>query len=74
MASLIIDTGVESHPQIAVDTADFQNGLITFRWLGGPYGGDCAEPFVISMAEHGELTLNQMVEHIAAYLIGKLNG
>jgi len=74
MASLIINTGVESHPQIAVDTADFKNGLITFRWIGGPYGGDCAEPFVISLADHGELTLNQMVTQIAAYLIGKLNG
>jgi hypothetical protein len=73
MASLIIDTGVESHPQISVDTADFRNGLITFRWVGGPYTGDCAEPFLISLADHGELTLNQMVTAISAALVAKLN-
>jgi hypothetical protein len=73
MASLIIDTGVETHPQISVDTADFRNGLITFRWVGGPYTGDCAEPFVISLADHGELTLNQMVTAISAALVAKLN-
>jgi hypothetical protein len=73
MASLIIDTGVETHPQISVDTADFRNGLITFRWVGGPYTGDCAEPFLISLADHGELTLNQMVTAISAALVAKLN-
>jgi hypothetical protein len=73
MASLIIDTGVESHPQISVDTADFRNGLITFRWVGGPYTGDCAEPFLISLADHGELTLNQMVTAISAALVANLN-
>ena len=73
MASLIIDTGVQSHPQIAVDTADFQNGLITFRWIGGPYGGDCAEPFLISLADHGELTINEVVSQIGAYLLSKLS-
>ena len=74
MASLIINTGVESHPQIAVDTADFRNGLITFRWIGGPYSGDCAEPFPISLADHGGMTLNQMVTAVSAALIANLNG
>ena len=73
MASLIIDTGVATHPQISVDTADFRNGLITFRWIGGPYTGDCAEPFLISLDDHGDLTLNQMVSAISAALIAKLN-
>ena len=72
MASLIINTGVESHPQISVDTADFRNGLITFRWIGGPYAGDCAEPFPISLTDHGELTINQMVAGIAQAMIATL--
>jgi hypothetical protein len=72
MASLIIDTGVETHPQISVDTADFRNGLITFRWIGGPYSGDCAEPFLISLADHGELTINEVVTQIGVYLLSRL--
>jgi hypothetical protein len=74
MASLIINTGIETHPQISVDTVDFRNGLITFRWVGGPYTGDCAEPFLISLADHGELTLNQMVTAISAAMIANING
>lgn len=73
MASLILDTGVETHPQIAVDAADFKNDLINFRWIGGPYSGDCAEPFLISIAEHGELTINQVIAGIAQAMIATLN-
>lgn len=74
MASLIIPTGAETHPEIAVDSADFAGGQIIFRWIGGPYAGDCAEPFPISLAEHGELTLNQMVAAITAHMVSKLPG
>jgi len=73
MASLIINTGVETHPQIAIDAVDFKNGQISFRWIGGPYSGDCAMPFSISLAEHGELTINQMTTAISAALIASLN-
>jgi len=72
MASLIINTGSETHSQISVDAADFKNGQIIFRWVGGPYSGDCAEPFVISLADHGEMTINQVVSAIAASLIASL--
>jgi len=72
MASLIINTSSETHPQISVDAADFKNGQIIFRWIGGPYSGDCAEPFVISLTEHGEMTINQVVSAIAASLIASL--
>lgn len=72
MASLVIDTGVDTHPQISVDGVDFKNGLVNFRWVGAPYSGDCAEPFVISLADHGNLTLNQMVSVISAEMTALL--
>jgi hypothetical protein len=72
MASLIIPTGVESHPQISLDQIDLKGGNIVFHWVNGPYGGDCAEPFVLTLAEHGELTINQVAQSIASAMVAKL--
>ena len=72
MASLVIDTGIESHPQISVDQVDLKGGRITFRWIGGPYAGDCSEEFPITLEDHGDLTLNQMVQAISADMVSKL--
>ncbi len=74
MASLVIDTGVESHPQISIDNLDLKGGMITFRWLGGPHQGDCAEQFALTLAEHGEMTVSQIVTAISAQMVAKLPG
>ena len=72
MASLVIDTGVESHPQISIDALDLKSGLIIFHWVGGPHGGDCAEQFELTLEDHGEMTVNEMVEAITTAMIAKL--
>jgi hypothetical protein len=72
MASLVIDTGVATHPQISIDTLDLRNGVIGFRWVGGVYTGDCAEPFVLSIAEHGDKTVAEVVASITAEMVSKL--
>jgi len=72
MASLVIDTGVATHPQISVDQLDLKNGRINFRWIGGVYAGDCSEVFPISLAEHGEMTVNEVVAAVTAYMISTL--
>lgn len=72
MASLIINTGVPSHPQISIDEIDLQNGRLVFHWIGGPHSGACAEDFPISFEDHGALTINQVAAAIAAAMIAKL--
>lgn len=72
MSSLVIDTGVESHPQISIDSMNFQGESITFRWIGGPYAGDCSEPFTLSLAEHGDMTVQEVVDAITAEMLSKL--
>lgn len=72
MASLVIDTGVETHPQISIDSMDFAKGHIGFHWIGSQYAGDCSEEFTLTLADHGELTVNQVVDAITAQMIGTL--
>lgn len=72
MASLVIDTGVESHPQISIDTIDLAREQIGFKFLGGPYGGDCMEPFTITLEDHGDMTMNELAAAIAADMVAKL--
>jgi hypothetical protein len=74
MASLKFATGVESHPEIEVTGVDFAKEMVHFRWVGGVYAGDCSQEFVISTAEHGELTLNQIIQALSAQMIATLTG
>lgn len=73
MASLVIDTGVESHPKISIDALDLKSGRIGFHWIGGPYPGDCADEFVLSVAEHGSMTVSEMITEITAAMVAKLS-
>jgi hypothetical protein len=73
MASLIVNTGVESHPQISIDAIDMKGEQITFRWIDGVYNGDCSEPFTITLADHGEMTLNAVAAAVAAHMVGLLS-
>lgn len=72
MASLTFQTGVESHPEIAIDSIDLQRELINFRWIGGPHGGECAEVFTITLTDHGAMTINDMVAAISAEMVSRL--
>ena len=72
MASLIVNTGSETHPQISIDQIDLAREQITFHWINGPYAGDCSEPFTISLAEHGTMTLNAVAQAVSAHMIGLL--
>jgi len=72
MASLVIDTGVETHPQISIDALDLKNGRIGFHWIGGPYSGDCSEEFVLSVAEHGDMTVSEVIAEITTNMVAKL--
>jgi hypothetical protein len=73
MASLIVNTGVESHPQISIDAIDMKSEQITFRWLNSAYSGDCSEPFTITLADHGTMTLNAVAAAVAAHMVGLLS-
>jgi hypothetical protein len=45
MTGLIVDLNSDTHPQAEVTGADFVNNLLHFRWVGGPYSGDCSIDF-----------------------------
>jgi len=50
---MIIETGIESHPQVEVTGIylDLVNGKVDFRWgAGAPYTGDCS----VSLAVNAE--------------------
>ena len=72
MAALVFETGVATHPQISIKSLDLENGTVVFNWLGGPYGGDCAESFEISVSEHGEMTVSDVIALIVAQMIAGL--
>lgn len=72
MASLVFATGVPSHPQISIDQLDLENGRIVYRWLGGPYAGACADEFVLSIEDHGDKTVAEVVQEIIGAMIAKL--
>ncbi|OFE11368.1 hypothetical protein PHACT_12485 [Pseudohongiella acticola] len=38
----IIDLESETHPQAEITDIDFMVNLINFKWIDGPYPGDCA--------------------------------
>ena len=72
MASLVIATGVETHPEISIDGMDFRNGLVNFRWSSGPYTGDCSEVFVLSVEDHGAMTVSDVIAAISAEMLSKI--
>lgn len=72
MASLIIETGSNTHPTISIDAIDLASEAVTFHWIGGPYAGDCSEPFTVSLADHGTMTLNELAQAVAAHMISLL--
>ena len=74
MASYVFETGVPSHPKISIDNLDLQNGAVDFKWLDSVHTGDCREYFNINLADHGDLTVNQMVGMFADAMIAKLQG
>ena len=45
---LIVDTGSATHPQAEITGQDMDNDLLQFRWINGPYSGDCAINFVFT--------------------------
>jgi hypothetical protein len=53
---------------------DFEKSLVNFRWIGGAYTGDCSETFVLSVAEHGEMTLAQIIQALSQQMIALLAG
>lgn len=46
---LIVDLGSVTHPRAEVQGADLSNSMLPFRWIGGPYNGDCAIPFTFTL-------------------------
>lgn len=72
MASLVLDTGIPSHPQISIDSMDFARGQICFHWIEGPYSGDCVDQFALTLADHGEMTVNEVVAAISAQMISQI--
>jgi len=73
MAALKIQTNVASHPEIEITGMDFEQSLVNFRWVDGAYAGDCSETFVLSIAEHGEMTLTQIIEALSQQMIALLS-
>lgn len=47
---LIVPTGVATHPQAEITGQDMDNDLMQFRWINGPYSGDCATDFEFTTA------------------------
>ena len=45
---LIVKTGSATHPQAEITGQDMDNDLLQFRWINGPYSGDCAISFVFT--------------------------
>jgi hypothetical protein len=45
---LIFDTGSATHPQAEITGQDMDSDLLQFRWINGPYSGDCAINFVFT--------------------------
>ena len=45
---LIFNTGSSTHPQAEVTGQDMDNNLLQFRWVNGPYAGDCAINLVLT--------------------------
>lgn len=45
---LIFSTGSATHPQAEITGQDMDSDLLQFRWINGPYGGDCAISFVFT--------------------------
>ena len=72
MAALVFETGVATHPQISITNLALVNGTVIFNWLGGPYGGDCAESFEISVSEHGEMTVSDVIALIVSQMVARL--
>ena len=72
MAALVFETGVATHPQISIKSLDLENGMVVFNWVGGPYAGDCAESFVISVTEHGAMTVSEVIALIVSQMVARL--
>lgn len=47
-SGLIFDTGSATHPQAEITGQDMDSDLLQFRWINGPYSGDCAINFVFT--------------------------
>ena len=47
-SGLIFDTGSATHPQAEITGQDMDSDLLQFRWINGPYSGDCAVSFVFT--------------------------
>jgi hypothetical protein len=47
-SGLIFSTNSATHPQAEVTGQDMDNDLLQFRWVNGPYAGDCAITFVFT--------------------------
>ena len=47
-SGLIFSTNSATHPQAEVTGQDMDNDLLQFRWVNGPYTGDCAITFVFT--------------------------
>jgi hypothetical protein len=47
-SGLIFSTNSATHPQAEVTGQDMDNDLLQFRWVNGPYTGDCAINFVFT--------------------------
>jgi hypothetical protein len=45
---LIFSTGSATHPQAEITGQDMDSDLLQFRWINGPYSGDCAINFVFT--------------------------
>ena len=47
-SGLIFSTNSATHPQAEITGQDMDNDLLQFRWVNGPYTGDCAITFVFT--------------------------
>ena len=61
---LIVPLESATHPSAEVTGQDMDNNLLQFKWLNGPYSGDCATHFVFTT----ETTTADIVAAIIAVL------
>ena len=53
---MIIELESKTHPKAEILSIDIQKKALIFRWIDGPYGGDCSTPLdVAAIAAIAEL-------------------
>ena len=48
---MIIELESKTHPRAEILNIDLKRGELIFRWVDGPYGGDCSIPLGAEVIE-----------------------